>query len=178
MTMRTNRLDTLIKSKMLRTVRNKRPPPVNLFFFLQSSFIHLIIMMPLLGEQSHPNKRPYSVSVIALLEFMCIEINRGSSSFYCSHVAPLKKKWPSSQSLNYCVHVSAQFLQTNEMFAAFAWLFVLTRKDVGTSSPFSISFLSFSNDYQSFTFHILLVVIKTASALSLITALFQISTSP
>ena len=94
MTMRTNRLDTLIKSKMLRTVRNKRPPPppVNLFFFLQSSFIHLIIIMPLLGEQSHPNKRPYSVSVIALLEFMYIEINRGSSSFYCSHVAPLKKK--------------------------------------------------------------------------------------
>ena len=92
--MRTNRLDTLIKSKMLRTVRNKRPPPpsVNLFFFLQSSFIHLIIIMPLLGEQSHPNKRPYSVSVIALLEFMCIEINRGSSLFYCSHVAPLKKK--------------------------------------------------------------------------------------
>lgn len=47
--------------------------------------------MPLLGEQSHSNKRPYSVSVIALLEFMYIEINRGSFSFYCSHLAPLKK---------------------------------------------------------------------------------------
>ena len=47
--------------------------------------------MPLLGEQSHSNKRPYSVSVRALLEFMYIEINRGSFSFYCSHVAPLKK---------------------------------------------------------------------------------------
>ena len=57
--------------------------------------------MPLLGEQSNSNGRPYSVSVRALLEFMYIEINRGSFSFYCSHVAPLKKKWPSSQSLNY-----------------------------------------------------------------------------
>ena len=66
--------------------------------------------MPLLGEQSHSNKRPYSVSVIALLEFMYIEINCGSFSFYCSHVATIKKKWPSSQSLNYYVHVSAQFL--------------------------------------------------------------------
>ena len=116
--------------------------------------------MPLLGEQSHSNKRPYSVSVIALLEFMYIEINRGSPSFYCSHVAPLKKKWPSSQSLNYYVHVSVQFLQTKEMFAAFAWLFILTGKDLGTSSPFSISFLSFSNDYQSFAFHVLLVLKK------------------
>ena len=48
--------------------------------------------MPLLGEQSHSNKRPYSVSVIALLEFIYIEINRSAPSFYCSHVAPLKKK--------------------------------------------------------------------------------------
>ena len=110
-TMRTNRLDTLIKSKMLRTVRNKRPPPREFVFFLKNSFILLLlIIMPLLVEQSHSNKRPYSVSVIALLEFMYIEINRGSFSFYCSHVAPIKKKWPSSQSLNYYVLVSAQFL--------------------------------------------------------------------
>ena len=94
--------------------------------------------------------------------------------FTCS---PIKKKWRSSQSLNYYVHVSVQFLQTKEMFAAFAWLFVLTGKDLGTSSPFSISFLSFSNDYQSFAFHVLLVLKKTLSALSLITTLFQKGTS-
>ena len=89
-TMRTNRLDTLAKSKTLRTVRNKGPP-VNLFFSQKAPFILLLIIMPLLGEQSHSNKHSYSVSVIALLELMYIEINRCSSSFYCSHVAPLKK---------------------------------------------------------------------------------------
>ena len=81
----------------------------------------------------------YSVSVTALLEYMYIEINRGSSSFYCSYVAS-SEQWPSSQSLSYYVHVSAQFLQTNEMFAATAWLFALTRKDVGTTSSFIIFF--------------------------------------
>ena len=101
--MRTNRLDTFIKSKMLRTVRNKRPPPREFVFFLKNSFILLLLLiMPLLVEQSHSNKRPYSVSVIALLKFMYIEINRGSFSFYCSHVAPIKKKWPSSQSQLLC----------------------------------------------------------------------------
>ena len=90
--------------------------------------------------------------MIALLEYMYIEINRGSSSFYCLYVASSQKQWPSSQSLSYYVHVSAQFLQTNEIFAAIAWLFTLTRKDVGM--------------------HILLVLDKTISALSLITALF------
>ena len=91
--------------------------------------------------------------MIALLEYMYIEINRGSSSFYCSHACGLStKQWLSSQSLSYYVHVSAQFLQTNEIFAAIAWLFTLTRKDVGM--------------------HILLVLDKTISALSLITALF------
>ena len=87
--MRTNRLDTLAKSKMLRTLRNKGPR--EFVFFSKSSFILLIIIMPLLGEQSNSNGRPYSVSVRALLEFMYIEINRGSFSFYCSHVAPLTK---------------------------------------------------------------------------------------
>ena len=68
----------------------KAPPWI--CFFSKSSFILLIIIiMPLLGEQSNSNGRPYSVSVRALLEFMYIEINRGSFSFYCSHVAPLKK---------------------------------------------------------------------------------------
>ena len=103
---------------------------------------------------------------------MYIEINRGSSSFYCSYVASSQKQWPSSQSLSYYVHVSAQFLQTNEMFAAIAWLFALTRKDVGTTSSFTIFFLSFSNKHQSSVSHILLVLKRTTIALSLITALF------
>ena len=75
-TMRTNRLDTHIKSKMLRTVCNKRPPREFVFFLKNSFILLLLIIMPLLVE---------------LLEFMYIEINRGSFSFYCSHVAPIKK---------------------------------------------------------------------------------------
>ena len=122
--LRTKRLDTLLKSIMLSAVLNKRPlfikhPPRIWFFFLKKH--------PNSNKQSHSNKRPCSVSVIALLEYMYIEINRGSSSFHCSHVASLQKQWASSQSLNYYVYVSAQFLQTNKMFATFAWIFVLWR---------------------------------------------------
>ena len=124
-------------------------------------------------------KHSYFVSVIALLEYMYNEINCGSSSFYCLHVTSRQKQWPSSQSLNYYVHMSEQFLQRNELFSTLAWLFVLTRKDVGATSPFTIFFFfSFSNKNQSFSFHILLVLKKTISALSLTTALFQISTLP
>ena len=114
------RLETLLKSKIFSTVLNKCPlsnkRPPRIFF----------------------KKHFYFVSVIALLEYMYNEINCGSSSFYCSHVTSLQKQWPSSQSLNYYVHVSEQFLQRNELFAAFARLFVLTRKDVGATSPFTI----------------------------------------
>ena len=99
--------------------------------------------------------------MIALLEYMYNEINRGSPSCYCSHVtSSLQKRWPPSQFLNYYVHVSAQFLQTNELFAAFAWLFFLTRKDVGTTSLFTFFFFSFSNENKSFAFHSLLVLKK------------------
>ena len=49
-------------------------------------------------------------------------------------------QWPSSQSLNYYVHVIAQFLQTNEMFAAIA----LIGSKIRTTSPFSI----FLNPFQ------------------------------
>ena len=106
------------------------------------------------------------------------EINCGSSSFYCSHVTLLQQQWPSSQSLNYHVHVSAQFLQRNELFAAFAWLSVLIRRDVGQRArlPFFL-FFRFQIKTQSFAFHILLVL-KKNKRLSLITALFQISSSP
>ena len=46
---------------------------------------------------------PNSVSVMALLEFMCIKINHGSSSSDCLLKASLQKQWRSSQSLNYYV---------------------------------------------------------------------------
>ena len=108
----------------------------------------------------------YSVLVRALLEYMYIEINRGSSSFCCSNAASLQKQWPSSQSRSYYVHVSAQYLQTNEMFAAIAWLFALTRKDVGTTSSFTILFLSFSNKHQSSVSHIPLVLKRSIRTLS------------
>ena len=60
-------------------------------------------------------------------------------------------------SVSQLLHVSAQFLQTNEMFAASVGLFVQTRKDVGTSSPFYI-FNLFQINIKNFVSHILLVL--------------------
>ena len=72
---RKKRLDTLLKSKIFSTVLNKCPlsykRPPRICFFLN---------------------HPYSVSVMALLGYMYVEINRGSSSFHCSHVTSLQKQ--------------------------------------------------------------------------------------
>ena len=43
-----------------------------------------------------------------MLEYMYNEINCGSSSFYCLRVTSRQKQWPSSQSLNYYVHMLGQ----------------------------------------------------------------------
>lgn len=57
-----------------------------------------------------PISTPYSVSVLALLGYMHIKINRGPFSFNCSLKASLQKECSSSQSLNLNVHVTTQFL--------------------------------------------------------------------
>ena len=72
-----------------------------------------MIEHPHSNKLPHSNTRPYSVSVIALLDCMNIEINRGPSSFNHSLKASRQKKW-SSLSLNYRVAVNAQFLQTKD----------------------------------------------------------------
>ena len=61
------------------------------------------------------HKHLYSVSMIALLEYMYTENNRGLSSFNCSLTASSQKQWPYYKSPNYNVHVRAQFLQTNDL---------------------------------------------------------------
>ena len=71
----TKRLDTIIKSKLLSTVFNKRPS--SNFFFLK--------------KYTYSNKRPSSVSVIALFEYMYIEINNCSSSFKLFTCRPITK---------------------------------------------------------------------------------------
>ena len=96
--------------------------------------------MPLLRKHPHSNKRTYSVSVIALLEYMYIVISRGSFSFNYSLKASLQ--WSSSQSLNYYiipmrVHSSCKRMTSSSHFAAIARLFVLARKDPVTTSLFS-----------------------------------------
>ena len=76
----TKRLDTIIKSKLLSTVFNKRPS--SNFFFLKH---------PYSNKQSHSNERPSSVSAIALFEHVCIEINNSSSSFKLFTCRPITK---------------------------------------------------------------------------------------
>ena len=61
------------------------------------------------------HKHLYSVSMIALLEYMYTENNRGLSSFNCSLTASSQMQWPSYKSPNYNVYVRAQFLQTNDL---------------------------------------------------------------
>lgn len=50
---------------------------------------------------------------------MYYEINRGSSSFNYSLEASLQKRRSLSLSLNYYVHVSAQFLRMNDLVLKF-----------------------------------------------------------
>ena len=99
-------------------VSNKRPRLSNLFLL-----ISLPILLCIPTEQAaslqwapYTNKRPYFVSVIALLLAHC---NCGWSSFNCSLRASLQKRWPSSQSLNYYIHVNANFFQTNYLVIKF-----------------------------------------------------------
>lgn len=61
------------------------------------------------------HKHIYSISMIALLEYMYTENNSGLSSFKCSLTASSQKQWPSYKSPNYNVHMRARFLQTNDL---------------------------------------------------------------
>ena len=77
-------------------------------------------------------KCPYSVSVIAMLNYMWIEINHALFSLSCLHKVSLHKCWSSAQSLNYCVHVSTQFFSKEwgcpKIFQRLlGWLFWLRR---------------------------------------------------
>ena len=59
------------------------------------------------------------LTVHAFSFLSCYEINRGLSSFNYSLEASLQKRRSLSQSLNYYVHVSAQFLRTNDLVLKF-----------------------------------------------------------
>ena len=64
-------------------------------------------------------KCPYSVSMVAMLNYMWIEINHASFSLNCLCKVSLHKCWSSAQSLNYYVHVSTLFFQSNEAVSKF-----------------------------------------------------------
>ena len=107
--------------------------------------------------------------MLALLEYMYIEINCSSSSYNFWLNASLQKQLSSSQPLNYCVHFNAQFLQMD------ACSNLVGYKD--NKSVFQSSW-SLLNRHQSFVLRTLLLSRKEISALSLLSTLFQIHALP
>ena len=87
------------------------------------------------------------------------------------------KKSSSSQSLNYHITLSAQFLQTKDLVIKF-YDDCLTshpsKEGCGITSPFSSLFYPHSNKHQHFVSHSAVFQRETC-ALSQISALFQIS---
>lgn len=91
-------------------------------------------------------------------------------------MSSLQRQWSSSQSLYYA-HVSAQFLQANDLvfifcsdYYYFAWLVDLPRKN--QEQVHFLVFLILLGRHQSFVSRILLYFKKEISALSLTSALF------
>ena len=92
------------------------------------------------------------------------------------------KQWSSFQSLNYNVHVCAQFLQTNDLAFKFCdddWFAVRSGQERSSDSmPVHQSSWSFSNKHQSFFCTICCFPKNEISAVSLNSAPFRISAAP
>ena len=127
-------------------------------------------------------KCPYSVSMMAMLNYMWIEIDHASFSLNCLRKVLLQKYWSSTQSLNYYVHVSTllfKVMRLSQNFSEIAWLVVLARKDPRKQAHFFLVLLIPWNKYHSFVWHIMLLFFKREiNTLFLISTLFWISILP
>ena len=127
-----------------------------------SSKLFLLITLLLNGHPSSINcsysiecPYSYSISVMALLEYMYIEISGGLSSLNCSHKASGQKcRLRSVSQLLHCQECTVPSNQKilSQRLAAIAWLVVIGGKNPGTTIPFFSLFLSSLKQIQKFCF--------------------------
>ena len=127
-------------------------------------------------------KCPYSVSMMAMLNYMWIEIDHASFSLNCLRKVSLQKYWSSTQSLNYYVHVSTllfKVMRLSQNFSEIAWLLFWPGRIQGNKHIFFLCCWSPWNKYHSFVWHTMLLFLKREiSTFFLISTLFWISILP
>ena len=138
-------LDTILGSKLLSSVFSKRPS--SNFFFLKKH--------PYSNKQSHSNEHPFSVSAIALFEYMCIEINNCSSSFKLFTFRPITKT-VAFVSVSKLLCPCDCTIPSNEWNVCRDFSYWLLDRN----KPVFHFLKSFSNKHQIFVLHILLVIKK------------------